>query len=149
MRSSSDWRSNSLTDRSFLCKAVVVSTCMAFSFERNSSSSTLRISIFWMVLLLDEIAVVSISSMRTVIFFTSVSSAFFDIVQFLHLNGFLSQKAFKMLGIIGSFVCAIVSKFKFTCHILIIVLYKAKILFELGLYTGQVNVDVGNFCNFG
>merc|ERR1719195_342596 len=39
--SSSDWRSSSLTDLSFLCRMVVVSTCIFFSFSRYISNSSI------------------------------------------------------------------------------------------------------------
>merc|ERR1719195_1756962 len=62
--SSSDWRSSSLTDLSFLCRMVVVSTCIFFSFSRYISNSSILASILAMVLLLEVTAVVSSSSMR-------------------------------------------------------------------------------------
>ena len=40
LRSSSDCKSNSLTERSFLCKAVVVSTWVFFSVDNRTSSSS-------------------------------------------------------------------------------------------------------------
>merc|ERR1719461_692943 len=49
LRSSSDCKSNSLTERSFLCKAVVVSTWVFFSVDNRTSSSSILCSIFWIV----------------------------------------------------------------------------------------------------
>merc|ERR1719322_672685 len=76
LRSSSDCKSNSLTERSFLCKAVVVSTWVFFSVDNRTSSSSILCSIFWIVRRLVATEFVSISSMRTVKLRTSCSRAF-------------------------------------------------------------------------
>merc|ERR550534_1267373 len=49
LRSSSDCNKSALTEDSFLCKIVVVSTWVCFSLDKRTSNSSILISIFWMV----------------------------------------------------------------------------------------------------
>merc|ERR1719192_2445688 len=69
--SSSDWRSSSLMLLVLVCSSVMVTEWLFFSTLIISSSSVMRISIFWMVLLLVATELVSISSILTLRVLTS------------------------------------------------------------------------------
>merc|ERR1719228_2281976 len=76
LRSSSDWRTSSLIERVFMWSSLMVEAWLFFSSLIVTSSSWIRISIFWIVLLLVATELVSISSILTLRLLTSFSRAF-------------------------------------------------------------------------
>merc|ERR1711971_1464811 len=88
LRSSSDCNKSALTEDSFLCKIVVVSTWVCFSLDKRTSNSSILISIFWMVRRLVATVLVSISAIRIVKLRISVSRAF---LVFSHLTNLFAS----------------------------------------------------------